>query len=110
MTRRQPGSVGADQPAGRLPLPTSVCVKNEGISELINPILRGWTNYFRIGQSSRCFSHVKDWVEKKVRRHLMRQRGRLGFGWKRWSRQKLYDRLGLFSEYRVVYLPKALPV
>ena len=33
MTRRQPGPVGADQPAGRLPLPTSVCVKNEGISE-----------------------------------------------------------------------------
>ena len=82
----------------------------ERVIALINPILRGWTNYFRIGQSSRCFSHVKDWVEKKVRRHLMRQRGRLGFGWKRWSRQKLYDRLGLFSEYRVVYLPKALPV
>ena len=81
----------------------------ERVIALINPILRGWTNYFRIGQSSRCFSHVKDWVEKKVRRHLMRQRGRLGFGWKRWSRQKLYDRLGLFSEYRVVYLPKALP-
>ena len=33
MTRRQPGPVGADQPAGRLPLPTSVCVENEGISE-----------------------------------------------------------------------------
>ena len=33
MTRRQPGPVGADQPAGRLPLPTSVCVKDEGISE-----------------------------------------------------------------------------
>ena len=82
----------------------------ERVIALINPILRGWTNYFRIGQSSRCFSHVKDWVEKKVRRHLMRQRGRLGFGWKRWNRQKLYDGLGLFSDYRVVYLPKALPV
>ena len=82
----------------------------ERVIALINPILRGWTNYFRIGQSSRCFSHVKDWVEKKVRRHLMRQRGRVGFGWKRWSRQTLYGRLGLFSEYRVVYLPKALPV
>ena len=81
----------------------------ERVIRLINPILRGWTNYFRIGQSSRCFSHVKDWVEKKVRRHLMQQRGRLGFGWKRWSRQWLYDRLGLFSQYRVVYLPKALP-
>ena len=53
----------------------------ERVIALINPILRGWTNYFRIGQSSRCFSHVKDWVEQKVRRHLMRQRGRLGFGW-----------------------------
>ena len=27
------GPVGADQPAGRLPLPTSFCVENEGISE-----------------------------------------------------------------------------
>ena len=40
----------------------------ERVIALINPILRGWTNYFRIGQSSRCFSHVKDWVEQKVRR------------------------------------------
>ena len=81
----------------------------EEVIRLINPILCGWTNYFRIGQSSRCFSHVKDWVEQKARRHMMRQRGRQGFGWKRWSRRWLYDRLGLFSQYQVVYLPKALP-
>lgn len=35
---------------------------------LINPILRGWVNYFRIGNSSKCFGYVKDWVEKKIRR------------------------------------------
>src|SRR6201993_1731623 len=29
----------------------------------INPILRGWVNYFRIGHSSACFSKVKQWVE-----------------------------------------------
>ena len=81
----------------------------ERVIRLLNPILRGWTNYFRIGQSSRCFGYVRDWVEKKVRRHLMQQRGRVGFGWTRWSRQWLYDRLGLFSQYQVVYLPKALP-
>ena len=81
----------------------------ERVVRLINPILRGWTNYFRIGQSSRCFGHVKDWVEKKVRRHLMQQRGRPGFGWHRWSRRWLYARLGLFSQYQVVYRPKALP-
>lgn len=72
------------------------------VIELINPILRGWVHYFAVGDSSRCFSYIKLWVEKKVRRHLMRARGRKGFGWKRWSTQWLYDALGLFHEYRVV--------
>src|ERR1700686_569779 len=67
----------------------------------INPTLRGWVNYFRVGHSSSCFGVVKRWVEKKVRRHLMRARGRKGFGWKRWSSERLYDRLGLFNEYQL---------
>jgi RNA-directed DNA polymerase len=77
---------------------------------LINPILRGWVRYFAVGDASRCFSYIKDWVEKKVRRHLMRARKRRGFGWKRWSRQWLYQRRGLFNNYRV-HRPrlKALP-
>jgi len=70
---------------------------------LINPILRGWVNYFRIGQSSRCFGYVKDWVEKKTRRHLMRARRLRGFGWNRWSRVWLYETLGLYDDYRVRY-------
>jgi len=79
---------------------------------LINPILRGWVRYFAVGDASRCFGFVKDWVEKKVRRHLMRARKRRGFGWKRWSRQWLYTHLGLFKDYRVQRprrTPKALP-
>jgi len=68
---------------------------------LINPILRGWANYFRVGNSSRCFGYVKDWVERKIRRHLMSARKRRGFGWNRWSRAWLYDTLGLFNEYGV---------
>ena len=71
------------------------------VIELINPILRGWVNYFAVGHSSRCFSFVKDWVEKKIRRHLMRARKRKGFGWQRWSRQWLYTELGLYKDYRV---------
>jgi RNA-directed DNA polymerase len=72
------------------------------VIELINPILRGWVHYFAVGDSSRCFSYIKLWVEKKIRRHLMRARKRTGFGWKRWSKQWLYNTLGLFNEYRVV--------
>src|SRR5262249_40193582 len=56
------------------------------VNAVINPILRGWVNYFGVGNSSECFAFVKEWVEKKVRRHLMRARNRPGFGWKRWSR------------------------
>jgi RNA-directed DNA polymerase len=73
------------------------------VIEEINPILRGWVTYFRIGHAARFLSFVKDWVEKKVRRHLMRARKRSGFGWKRWSRGWLYTALGLFSDYRVRY-------
>ena len=84
----------------------------ERVIELINPILRGWVNYFAVGHSSRCFSFVKDWVEKKIRRHLLRSRKRPGFGWKRWSRTWIYEKLGLYNDYRLRRLgppPKASP-
>jgi RNA-directed DNA polymerase len=80
--------------------------------QLINPVLRGWVNYFAVNDASRCLNMVQDWVEKKVRRHLMRARERPGFGWKRWSKHWLYATLRLFSDYRVRPLrpmPKALP-
>jgi RNA-directed DNA polymerase len=74
-----------------------------GVIGKINPILRGWVKYFAIGHSSRCFSYIRYWVEKKIRRHLARACQRQGFGWKRWSRDWLYGTLGLFSGYRVSY-------
>jgi RNA-directed DNA polymerase len=80
------------------------------VVKLINPMLRGWVNYFAVGHSSECFSFIKDWVEKKLRRHMARARKRQGFGWKRWTRQWLYESLGLFNSYRVRRpLPKVAP-
>jgi RNA-directed DNA polymerase len=72
----------------------------------INPILRGWVNYFRIGHASRCFGFVRTWVEKRVRRHMMRARNRRGFGWTRWSTAWLYATLGLYADYRVRYVAR----
>jgi len=81
------------------------------VVQIINPILRGWVNYFAIGHSSRCFHFVKSWVERKVRRHMMRARKRRGFGWERWSTQWLHQQLGLFNGYRTrLDLRKALLV
>jgi RNA-directed DNA polymerase len=81
------------------------------VVELINPVLRGWVNYFAVGHSSECFSFIKDWVEKKIRRHMGRSRNRRGFGWKRWSRRWLHEELKLFNGYRVrrTAAPKASP-
>ena len=79
---------------------------------VINPIIRGWVNYYRIGHSSRCFNYIRDWVERKVRRHLMKVRKRKGYGWKRWSKEMLYQECGLFDDYQIRYFqakPKAFP-
>ena len=73
----------------------------------INPVLRGWVAYFRIGHASRCFAYVQLWVEKKVRRSMMRARHRQGFGWTRWSTAWLHQELGLFGDYRVQYRANA---
>jgi RNA-directed DNA polymerase len=79
----------------------------EKVIAKINPILRGWVNYFRNGHSSSCSFMVKRWVEKKVRQPLMRVRERKGFGWKQWSSEWLCDRLGLFNEYQLRRWPGA---
>jgi len=75
------------------------------ISELIaqiNPILRGCA-VLAVGHSSRCLSYIRNWVEKKIRHHLVRASQRHGFGWKRWTKAWLYGTLGLFAEYRVAH-------
>jgi RNA-directed DNA polymerase len=83
----------------------------ERVINLINPMLWGWVNYFAVGHSSECFSFIKDWVEKKVRRHLAHAQKRQGFDWERWNRRWLYDTLGLFNAYRVRRDgPKVTPV
>jgi hypothetical protein len=56
---------------------------------------------FAAGYSSECFSFIKDWVQKTIRRRMGRFRYRRGFGWKRWSRRWLHEEPTLFNGYRV---------
>ncbi|WP_445668708.1 group II intron maturase-specific domain-containing protein [Orientia tsutsugamushi] len=64
---------------------------------LINQILHGLINYFRIGNSSSCFRYVMDWVDKIVRPHLMQLSGLKSFCWKRLCRRKLYKKMELYN-------------
>ena len=70
---------------------------------LVNLIIRGWVNYFKVGNSSQAFHKVQYHVERKVRRFAAKQRKRTGFGWKRWSSEVVYGSWGLFRDYRLVY-------
>jgi RNA-directed DNA polymerase len=69
----------------------------------VNPILRGWVNYFRVGNSRQAFNKVQYHVERKVRRFAAKQRKRSGFGWKRWSSEIVYGSWGLFRDYHLAY-------
>lgn len=69
----------------------------------VNEVVRGWVNYFRIGNATQAFAKVRFFVEQKVRRFAMRQRKRSGFGWKRWSREVVYGQWGLFADYRLAF-------
>jgi RNA-directed DNA polymerase len=75
----------------------------------INWALAGWVNYFRVGNSSRAFSEVRDYVEMKVRTLLTRRKRRRkrSIGWRRWSNEYLYDVLGLYWDWKLHPLPNA---
>jgi len=73
----------------------------------INATLAGWVTYFRVGNSSRAFSEVRDYVEMKVRTLLTRRKRRRkrSVGWRRWSNEYLYDVLGLYWDWKIQPLP-----
>ncbi len=73
----------------------------------INATLAGWVTYFRVGNSSRAFSEVRDYVEMKVRTLLTRRKRRRkrSVGWRRWSNEYLYEVLGLYWDWKIQPLP-----
>jgi len=75
----------------------------------INATLAGWVNYFRVGNSSRAFSEVRDYTEMKIRTLLTRRKRRRkrSVGWRRWSNVYLYEVLGLFWDWKIHPLPSA---
>lgn len=73
----------------------------------VNPIVRGWVNYFRIGNSTREFDAVRTGVERKVRRFAVKKMKRRGFGWARWSSAVVYGAWGLFDDYQIRYATRA---
>lgn len=77
--------------------------KLKEVIEQIRPVIVGWVNYFRVGNSRRAFEWVRFEIMRKIRRFAMKQKGRPGCGWKRWSNEAIYKEWGLVNDYRVQY-------
>jgi RNA-directed DNA polymerase len=73
----------------------------------INAVLAGWVNYFRVGNASRTFSEVRQYVEMKIRILLTRRKRRqkTSIGWRRWSNEYLFGVLGLYWDWTLQPLP-----
>jgi RNA-directed DNA polymerase len=71
------------------------------IRDIINPMLKGWVNYFKYGNSSKTFADMHYWLNLTIRRHLMRAMKRKGYGWKRWSTKGLFAIYNIFSDFKV---------
>lgn len=72
------------------------------VKEKVNPIVRGWVNYFRIGNSKKVFNKIRQFVGKRIRRFIRRRQGRHGYGWKKITSAFLYGELGLFYDYGII--------
>lgn len=73
------------------------------VLEQIRPVIVGWINYFRVGNARRAFGWIRFEMMRKIRRFAMKQKGRRGCGWKRWSNETIYKEWGLVNDYTVQY-------
>jgi len=76
-------------------------IKVEEIIKGLNPVIRGWVNYFKIANSSKKFGKVRLYTAKKVRKFMRRRRNKSGYGYKEYPDDYLYNRLGLYRDYRL---------
>jgi group II intron reverse transcriptase/maturase len=63
--------------------------------EHLNPLLRGWAEYFGQGPVGRTYRLIDKYVARRLRIWMMRRQGRRGTGYRQFSDQFLYESLGL---------------
>jgi group II intron reverse transcriptase/maturase len=75
----------------------------------LNPILRGWGNYFRTGNAAKKFNQIDTYVWERLRRFLIKRKGRhLRPGeWRDWTCDFFVEHHGLHRLRGTVRYPEA---
>ncbi len=64
--------------------------------EELNPMIRGWANYFSQGPVRKIYQDIQGYTERRLRIWLMRRRGKRGTGYRQYPDEYLYETLGLY--------------
>ncbi len=78
-------------------------VKAEQITRELKPVIRGWVNYFRFANSSGKFGDIRFYTAQRIRKFMCRRRQKSGYGYKQYPDNYLYQKLGLYNDYRVCW-------
>jgi RNA-directed DNA polymerase len=49
---------------------------------ILNPVIRGWTNYFRIGVAKKIFSDLDRWMSHRAWKHAKRKHPNKSATWR----------------------------
>ena len=72
----------------------------EVIAKRLNPIIRGWSNYFRIGVAYETFTKLDRWMFDRQVRYVRRMHPRKNYAWKQ---TKYWGRLNLDRQDKWVF-------
>ncbi len=67
------------------------------VVERLNPVLRGWGNYFRAGNSARQFSRIDSYVHERLAILASAKHGRSGRNWVSRYNGAWFRRLGVYT-------------
>jgi len=72
----------------------------------VNPMLRGWGNYFRTGTADREFNRIDSYVYSRILRWMHRRGGqRTRYRLDAWPRERLHEEMGLYRLRGTVCYP-----
>ncbi len=81
----------------RLTCRKNLALPKEVVVSKLNEVVRGWTNYFYYGNSSKDLTRLKGFLEERVRIYLRRKHGKKSRGYKAYPYKYLYVNLGLYK-------------
>ena len=80
-------------------------LRNHGINveemvKRLNPVLRGWANYFRVANCKKLFTQLMEWIRRRLRMKQMKE-------WKSWKPlHKALRRRGYKGEFQKISVAK----